>query len=98
MVRSSTQGRASCPWRGIKNGRGTPRAPRNRGLWVKVKRLRREQFCRGRLNRSQRKAPAGLRALLLAHYDPDGRLVYGGAALSRARHTFGAGLPVDAAF
>jgi DNA ligase D-like protein (predicted ligase) len=54
-------------------------APGNRGLWVKVKCLHREEFIVVGWT-----DPAGSRpwlgALLLAYYDPDGRLVYAGRA------------------
>jgi ATP-dependent DNA ligase len=46
-----------------------PYAPGNRGLWVKVKCLHREEGMRPWLG-----------ALLLAYYDPDGRLIYAGRA------------------
>jgi bifunctional non-homologous end joining protein LigD len=54
-------------------------APGNRGLWLKVKCLHREEFVV-----VWRTDPEGMRpylgALLLAYYDPDGRLVYAGRA------------------
>ena len=54
-----------------------PYAPGNRGLWLKVKCLNREEFVVVGWT-----DPEGTRpwfgALLLAYYDPDGRLVYAG--------------------
>src|SRR5258707_4613696 len=56
-----------------------PYAPGNRGLWVKVKCLHREEFVVVGWT-----DPEGSRRwlgeLLLAYYDPDGRLVYAGRA------------------
>jgi DNA ligase D-like protein (predicted ligase) len=56
-----------------------PYTPGNRGLWVKVKCLHREEFVIVGWT-----DPEGSRlwlgALLLAYYDPDGRLVYAGRA------------------
>jgi ATP-dependent DNA ligase len=56
-----------------------PYTPGNRGLWRKVKCLHREEF--GVVGWTD---PEGSRpylgALLLAYYDPDGRLVYAGRA------------------
>ena len=56
-----------------------PYAPGNRGLWLKVKCLNREEFVVVGWT-----DPAGSRpwlgALLLAYYDPDGRLIYAGRA------------------
>jgi DNA ligase D-like protein (predicted ligase) len=63
-----------------------PYAPGNRGLWLKVKCLNREEFVViGWTN------PGGARpwlgALLLAYYDPDGRLVYAGRVGAGIDHT-----------
>ena len=54
-----------------------PYAPGNRGLWVKVKCLRREEFVVVGWTDPEGRRPL-LGALLLAYYDPDGRLVYAG--------------------
>jgi bifunctional non-homologous end joining protein LigD len=54
-----------------------PYAPGNRGLWVKVKCLRREEFVVVGWTDPEGTRPR-LGALLLAYYDPDGRLVYAG--------------------
>src|SRR5262249_50265583 len=54
-------------------------APGNRGLWLKVKCLHREEFVVvGWTDPEGSRAFLG--ALLLAYYDPDGRLVYAGRA------------------
>jgi ATP-dependent DNA ligase len=67
-------------------------APGNRGLWVKVKCLHREEFVVVGWTDPEGSRP-WLGALLLAYYDPDGRLVYAGAR--RRRHQAGgAGTPV----
>jgi ATP-dependent DNA ligase len=56
-----------------------PYTPGNRGLWRKVKCLHREEFVVvGRTNPEGRRPYLG--ALLLAYYDPGGRLVYTGRA------------------
>jgi bifunctional non-homologous end joining protein LigD len=52
-------------------------APGNRGLWLKVKCLNREEFVVVGWTDPEGKRPR-LGALLLAYYDPDGRLVYAG--------------------
>ena len=52
-----------------------PYAPGNRGLWVKVKCLHREEFVVVGWTDPEGSRP-WLGALLLAYYDPDGRLVY----------------------
>jgi DNA ligase D-like protein (predicted ligase) len=52
-------------------------APGNRGLWVKVKCLHREEFVVVGWTDPEGSRP-WLGALLLAYYDPDGRLVYAG--------------------
>jgi ATP-dependent DNA ligase len=54
-------------------------APGNRGLWVKVKCLHREEFVVVGWTDPEGARP-WLGALLLAYYDPDGRLVYAGRA------------------
>jgi bifunctional non-homologous end joining protein LigD len=54
-------------------------APGNRGLWVKVKCLHREEFVVVGWTDPKGSRP-WLGALLLAYYDPDGRLVYAGRA------------------
>src|SRR5690242_2968023 len=51
----------------------------NRGLWVKVKCLHREEFVVVGWTDPEGTRP-WLRALLLAYYDPNGRLVYAGRA------------------
>jgi DNA ligase D-like protein (predicted ligase) len=54
-------------------------APSNRGLWLKVKCLYREEFVVVGWTDPEGRRPY-LGALLLAYYDPDGRLVYAGRA------------------
>jgi DNA ligase D-like protein (predicted ligase) len=54
-------------------------APGNRGFWVKVKCLHREEFVVAGWTDPEGRRPR-LGALLLAYYDPDGRLVYAGRA------------------
>jgi bifunctional non-homologous end joining protein LigD len=54
-------------------------APGNRGLWLKVKCLYREEFVVVGWTDPEGRRPY-LGALLLAYYDPDGRLVYAGRA------------------
>jgi ATP-dependent DNA ligase len=54
-------------------------APANRGLWLKVKCLHREEFVVVGWTDPEGSRP-WLGALLLAYYDPDGRLVYAGRA------------------
>jgi ATP-dependent DNA ligase len=56
-----------------------PYAPGNRGLWVKVKCLHREEFVVIGWTDPEGSRP-WLGALLLGYYDPDGRLVYAGRA------------------
>ena len=56
-----------------------PYAPGNRGLWLKVKCLNREEFVVVGWTDPEGTRP-WLGALLLAYYDPDGRLVYAGRA------------------
>jgi bifunctional non-homologous end joining protein LigD len=56
-----------------------PYAPGNRGLWLKVKCLNREEFVVIGWTDPEGARP-WLGALLLAYYDPDGRLVYAGRA------------------
>ena len=54
-----------------------PYAPGNRGLWLKVKCLNREEFVVIGWTDPEGARPR-LGALLLAYYDPDGRLTYAG--------------------
>src|ERR1700730_18210820 len=54
-------------------------APGNRGLWLKVKCLYREEFVVVGWTDPEGRRPR-LGALLLAYYDPDSRLVYAGRA------------------
>jgi DNA ligase D-like protein (predicted ligase) len=54
-----------------------PYTPGNRGLWLKVKCLNREEFVVVGWTDPEGRRPL-LGALLLAYYDPDGRLVYAG--------------------
>jgi bifunctional non-homologous end joining protein LigD len=54
-----------------------PYAPGNRGLWLKVKCLNREEFVVVGWTDPEGTRP-WLGALLLAYYDPEGRLVYAG--------------------
>src|SRR5436309_10200597 len=56
-----------------------PYAPGNRGLWRKVKCLNREEFVVVGWTDPEGSRPF-LGALLLAYYDPDGRLIYAGRA------------------
>jgi ATP-dependent DNA ligase len=56
-----------------------PYAPGNRGLWLKVKCLNREEFVVVGWTDPEGSRP-WLGALLLAYYDPDGKLVYAGRA------------------
>jgi DNA ligase D-like protein (predicted ligase) len=56
-----------------------PYAPGNRGLWLKVKCLYREEFVVVGWTDPEGRRPY-LGALLLAYYDPDGRLIYAGRA------------------
>jgi DNA ligase D-like protein (predicted ligase) len=56
-----------------------PYAPGNRGLWLKVKCLNREEFAVIGWTDPEGARP-WLGALLLAYYDPDGRLIYAGRA------------------
>jgi ATP-dependent DNA ligase len=59
-------------------------APGNRGLWLKVKCLYREEFVVVGWTDPEGRRPY-LGALLLAYYDPDGRLVYASRAGSGIR-------------
>jgi DNA ligase D-like protein (predicted ligase) len=54
-----------------------PYAPGNRGLWLKVKCLNREEFVVVGWSDPEGSRP-WLGAALLAYYDPDGKLVYAG--------------------
>ena len=54
-----------------------PYAPGNRGLWLKVKCLNRKEFVMVGWTDPEGSRP-WLGVLLLAYYDPDGRLVYAG--------------------
>jgi bifunctional non-homologous end joining protein LigD len=56
-----------------------PYAPGNRGLWLKVKCLNREEFVVVGWTDPEGSRPF-LGALLLAYYDRDGRLIYAGRA------------------
>jgi bifunctional non-homologous end joining protein LigD len=56
-----------------------PYTPGNRGLWRKVKCLHREEFVVVGWTDPEGRRPY-LGVLLLAYYDPDGRLVYAGRA------------------
>jgi DNA ligase D-like protein (predicted ligase) len=56
-----------------------PYAPDNRGLWLKIKCVNREEFVVVGWTDPEGSRP-WLGALLLAYYDPDGRLVYTGRA------------------
>ena len=56
-----------------------PYAPGNRGLWLKVKCLNREEFVVVGWTDPEGSRP-WLGALLLGYYDPDGRLIYAGRA------------------
>jgi DNA ligase D-like protein (predicted ligase) len=56
-----------------------PYAPGNRGLWLKVKCLNREEFVLVGWTDPEGARPF-LGALLLGYYDPDGRLIYAGRA------------------
>ncbi|HEX3413377.1 MAG TPA: hypothetical protein VHT00_16805 [Stellaceae bacterium] len=56
-----------------------PYAPGNRCLWLKVKCLNREEFVVVGWTDPEGARPF-LGALLLAYYDPDGRLIYAGRA------------------
>jgi len=62
-----------------------PYAPGNRGLWLKVKCLNREEFVVVGWTDPEGSRP-WLGALLLAHYDPDGRLIYAGRAGTGINH------------
>jgi bifunctional non-homologous end joining protein LigD len=56
-----------------------PYTPGNRGLWLKIKCLNREEFVVVGWTDPEGTRP-WLGALLLAYYDPDGRMVYAGRA------------------
>ena len=61
----------------VSKGIDAPYAPGNRGLRLKVKCLNREEFVVVGWTDPEGSRP-WLGALLLAYYDPDGRLVYAG--------------------
>ena len=63
-----------------------PYAPGNRGLWLKVKCLNREEFVVVGWTDPEGTRPH-LGALLLAYYDPDGRLIYAGRAGTGIGHS-----------
>jgi bifunctional non-homologous end joining protein LigD len=69
-----------------------PYAPGNRGLWLKVKCLNREEFVVVGWTDPEGTRPH-LGALLLAYYDPKGRLIYAGppAPASAIRSSNGCG-------
>ena len=72
--------RRPAPWRSKGSSRNAPmRAymPGNRGLWLKVKCLNREEFVVIGWTDPEGARPF-LGALLLGYYDPDGRLTYAG--------------------
>lgn len=54
-------------------------APHNRGLWVKVKCMNREEFVVVGWTDPEESRP-WLGALMLAYYDADGRLIYASRA------------------
>jgi bifunctional non-homologous end joining protein LigD len=71
---------------GITSKRGdAPYAPGNRGLWLKVKCLNREEFVVVGWTDPEGTRPH-LGALLLAYCDPDGRLIYAGRAGTGTGH------------
>jgi bifunctional non-homologous end joining protein LigD len=63
-----------------------PYAPGNRGLWLKVKCLNREEFVVIGWTDPEGSRP-WLGALLLGYYNPDGRLVYAGRVGTGINHT-----------
>jgi ATP-dependent DNA ligase len=63
-----------------------PYAPGNRGLWLKVKCLNREEFVVVGWTDPEGARPR-LGALLLAYYDPDGQLAYAGRVGAGIDHT-----------
>jgi DNA ligase D-like protein (predicted ligase) len=63
-----------------------PYAPGNRGLWLKVKCLNREEFVVIGWTDPEGSRP-WLGALLLGYYNPDGRLVYAGRVGTGIDHT-----------
>ena len=67
-----------------------PYAPGNRGLWLKVKCLNREEFVVIGWTDPEGARPR-FGALLLAYYDPDGRLTYAGRVEPRALGAAGVG-------
>jgi DNA ligase D-like protein (predicted ligase) len=64
----------------------TTYVPGNRGLWLKVKCLNREEFVVVGWTDPEGSRP-WLGALLLAHYDPDGPLIYAGRAGTGINYT-----------
>jgi len=71
---------------GIVSKRGdAPYAPGNRGLWLKVKCMDREEFVVVGWTDPEGARPR-LGALLLAFYDPDDRLIYAGRAGTGINH------------
>ena len=62
-----------------------PYTPGNRGLWRKVKCLHREEFVVVGWTDPEGSRP-WLGALLLAYYDPEGRLVFAGRAGTGIKH------------
>ena len=62
-----------------------PYAPGNRGLWLKVKCLNREEFVVVGWTDPEGARPF-IGALLLGYYDPDGRLIYAGRAGTGVGH------------
>jgi bifunctional non-homologous end joining protein LigD len=82
IIRSDAAGKQACAMslEGIVSKRAdAPYTPGNRGLWRKVKCLHREEFVVVGWTDPEGRRPY-LGALLLAYYDPDGRLVYAGRA------------------
>src|SRR5229473_4503794 len=86
-ARSSMPRPANCRWRASSpSGRMHPNSPGNRGLWVKVKCENRGEFVVVGWTHPEGARP-WLGALLLAYYDPDGRLVYAGRAGTGIKQT-----------
>jgi ATP-dependent DNA ligase len=77
-ARLFTRKPARCMSRAIVSKRAdAPYTPGNRGLWRKVKCLNRAEFVVVGWTEPEGRRPY-LGALLLAYYDPDGRLIYAG--------------------